>query len=92
MYSPDLTNVFTSDVHRRVLGFTNWDAQPLDEIVQRIKDDPYTGANEENEILEVLKDHEADGYVTQDDDGWTLTSAGLDAIEAPPEQQSEDDN
>lgn len=87
-YAPDPGQVFASDTHRRTLGHLSvpdlrWNTADL---YARMVPDKDTDHADEQEVIEVLSDLEADGYVDNSPDGWAMTAAGLTAIQAGPSQ------
>lgn len=93
MYHADPGGVFASDTHRRVLGTLSKPGLKfeLDELLRRASSDPYTeiGPDESGELSDVLKDLEADGHVSESREGWGMTKAGLEAIQANPSDSEE---
>lgn len=82
-YPPDPGAVFASDVHRRVMAnVPNPDDEPLtvDALLgERVALDDHLDIDED-ELVEVLKDLEADGHVKQTKVGWKNTPSGFDAL------------
>ena len=85
-YPPDPADVFASDVHRRVMAnVPNPDEQPLsvDDLleVRVARDDHLRDAGlGADDLLEVLKDLEADGHVRESKGGWRNTADGWEAL------------
>jgi hypothetical protein len=88
-YPPDPGGIFASDVHRRVqANVPNPDDDPLtveELLAQRIDRDDHLEI-EEDELVEVLKDLEAEGHSKQLKDGWKNTPSGFDALTGPPKE------
>lgn len=79
MYRSDPGGNFQSDVHRRVMAnLANPDEDHLsvEELRSRIDRDDFLNIDDD-EVLEVLQDLEADGDVTQSDGSWKNTEAGF---------------
>jgi hypothetical protein len=89
MYLADPGGVFASDTHRRVLGslFKVGPSWPVEDLMARINNDQHTKVDDTEELSEVLKDLEADGYVSEKQDGWGMTAAGLKALNADPTEE-----
>lgn len=91
-YPPDPGGTFASDAHRRVMAhLPNPDDHPLavdDLIVERINKDPHTLTHFENadELVDVLKDLEAEGHAKHLKDGWKNTPDGFDTLTGPPSE------
>lgn len=88
-YLADPGGNFASDAHRRVMAVVaNPDQDPSSvyEILERLEQDTYVdlGLDSVEEVVEVLKDLEADGDVTQVDGDWINTDEGFDALTGPP--------
>jgi hypothetical protein len=83
-YASDPGGVFESDAHRRVLGhLSSEEPFELQALGHRISDDRFHGIAHVDDLDEVLKDLEADGYANSTAKGWKLTKKGLDALQAP---------
>lgn len=93
-YSPDPGGIFASDAHRRVMAhLPNPDDEALsvdDLILERVNQDPHTLAHFDDaaEVLEVLKDLEADGHAKELKSGWKNTAQGFDALTGPPSTEA----
>lgn len=90
--SADPGGVFASDDHRRVLGslrppYLDGDGHSLGALVDHVATDPYTfgeGHPDEEEVLDVLKDLEADGHAQHTaKHGWRMTKKGFNALTGP---------
>lgn len=85
---PDPGGNFASDEHRRVMAnVPNPDDEPLDVeglLAERIAKDDHLNI-EEDELVEILSDLEADGHVKKTKDGWRNTSEGFAVLTGPPE-------
>lgn len=93
----DPGGIFDSDSHRRVLGHLTDEALPLSgpgghkahtrSLGHRVSQDPHHGLETVDDLEEVLKDLEADGYASKSKDGWKVTKKGTEALAAPlPEE------
>lgn len=93
-YSPDPGGIFASDAHRRVMAhLPNPDDDPVtaaDLVAGRINKDPHTLAHFDNadEVVDVLKDLESDGYAKHLKHGWKNTEDGFDLLTGPPDETS----
>ena len=77
-YKPDPGGNFDSDTHRRVLAYVwNDEAQEFGELAQKIGEDPYHELESITDLTDVLKDLEAEGYVSESKKGWKRTKEGL---------------
>jgi hypothetical protein len=87
----DPGGVFESDAHRRVLGHL---PLPDDDVagfydrnestaVERVQTDAALELDGD-EVESTLSDLEASGYATQAAEGWQMTAAGLEALQAGP--------
>lgn len=97
MYPPDPGANFASDAHRRVMAhLPNPDDDPISEydlVAERINKDPHTLAHFESveEVLDVLRDLEADGHAKNLKDGrWKNTPDGFDVLTGPPAEGGEE--
>ncbi len=83
MRAPDPGGVFDSDVHRRVLGHVPLDEHmSTEDLYNRLAPDEHTPVGFD-ELPEVLKDLEAEGFASMAKDGWKVTKRGLDQLNAP---------
>jgi hypothetical protein len=82
-YNADPGGVFASDTHRRVLAHVTEDSLDLQTLGRRISQDQYHGLAHVDELEEVLKDLEADGYVSNAGGGWKVLKKGTEALAAP---------
>ena len=95
MSAPDPGGNFASDGHRRVMAhLPNPDDDPISEydlVAERINADPHALAHFDSveDVLEVLKDLEADGHAKQLKDGWKNTPSGFDVLTGPPNEDAE---
>lgn len=85
-YPADPGGVFASDAHRRVMANApNPDDDPLSAealIEERVSKDDHLDL-EQDELVEILEDLEADGHVKQLKDGWKNTPDGFAALTGP---------
>ncbi len=82
-YPADPGGVFDSDAHRRVLAHLDIPGgDPLDEaaLYERMAPDVGTDFSDGDELVEVLKDLEADGLAGKTKAGWKQTKRGHDAL------------
>lgn len=86
---PDPGGDFDSDVHRRVLAATPTADMELS-VYERVAGDTELDL-EDDEVDEVEKDLEADGYVSSLKDGWRLTKKGHDLLTGPPKEERDGD-
>jgi hypothetical protein len=88
--APDPGGAFASDVHRRVqsnLPNPDQDPQTVEELLAgRIANDDYLEVDED-ELLDALKDLEADGHATETKQGWKNTKSGFTLLTAPPSEE-----
>lgn len=94
-YRSDPGGVFDSDTHRRVLAHLPLPADAPTSVVDlahRIGPDAvHHKISSIEELVDVLKELEADGYAVLGD-GWKMTDDGFDALTAPlPEDDDEDE-
>lgn len=89
-YPPDPGGVFASDVHRRVqANVPNPGDEPLtvgELLTERVAKDDWLDLDQD-ELVEVLKDLEADGHSKNLKDGWRNTPAGFTALTGPPREE-----
>jgi hypothetical protein len=93
----DPGGVFESDAHRRVLGhlpLPDDDAEAFYErnestAVERVQTDAALELDGD-EVESILSDLEAEGYATQAAEGWQMTPAGLEALQAGPTADEEE--
>jgi len=90
----DPGGVFASDTHRRVLAALShpdmsWDE---DELLERVGGNQWTliDADEPEALKGILSDLEKDGYVNDNRDGWKMTKAGLNKLQAPVAGEEEE--
>ena len=84
-YKADPGGNFDSDTHRRVLAYVwNDEAQEFGDLAQKIGEDPYHELASVTDLTDVLKDLEAEGYVSESQKGWKRTKKGLEEIQAEP--------
>lgn len=88
MYAPDPGGVFTSDVHRRVLGhlpLPGDSPQALDDLAVRLDPDPHTpiGKDDITALTAVLDELHDENYITETKDGYRMSKAGLTALTGP---------
>lgn len=81
----DPGGVFTSDVHRRVLGHLTDEALSVEDLAVRLDPDDHTpfGVGDDDDLVDVLEDLEADGHASRSQAGWKQTKKGLEALGAP---------
>ncbi len=87
-YLADPGGNFASDAHRRVMAVVaNPDQEriDLDEIAKRLGQDEHVplGPDEVEDVVEILKDLEADGDVSQTKAGWQNTKEGFAVLTGP---------
>lgn len=85
-YRPDPGGNFASDEHRRVLAAVNNDdieRVPFEVVADRVIRDDQLNLSQAD-ILEILKDLEADGDVNRTDEGYDSTEMGQEALQGPP--------
>ena len=81
-YKADPGGVFGTNVHRRTLGhLTATAAARRPAHTYGAGED--SDLDDEDELVGVLEDLEADGYASRSADGWKQTKKGLDAFSAP---------
>lgn len=83
---PDPGGIFDSDDHRRVLahlGDVASDGYQTPELLERLGPDVGTSFDEVDELIEVLKDLEADRFAREGQHGWYMTRTGLRALTGP---------
>lgn len=103
-YLADPGGVFDSDTHRRVLGhlpLPGTDPMPTRgpagrkahtrSLGHRLSADAHHRIQTVDELEEVLKDLEADGYAGQTKAGWKMTKAGLDKLNGPNANEPDPD-
>jgi hypothetical protein len=91
-YPADPGGNFASDAQRRVMAhLPNPDDDPIslhDLIAERINKDPHTLTHfgHANEVFDILRELEADGYAKKLKDGWKNTPDGFEVLTAPPDE------
>jgi hypothetical protein len=82
-YLADPGDVFAFDAHRRVLAHLEVPGgNPMDTaaLFERLVPDVGTDFADEGEVVEVLKDLEADGHASETKAGWKQTKRGHEAL------------
>lgn len=90
-YPSDPAGNFASDAHRRVITWVPHADQDIardtDSIVARVRqDDGMQVALDDEQVLSILEDLEADGDIEKSDDGWVMTEQGADVGNGPTAQ------
>lgn len=89
MTNPDPAGDFASDAHRRVLAAVPGPDDELS-VEERAAGDTELDLSPE-ELEDVLKDLEADGYVRRLKNGWRHTKGGHDLLTGPPQGSRNED-
>lgn len=86
-FAADPGGNFASNAHRRVMAVLGNDDEPsrkpFDLVLETVDADDQIDLDAE-EVIEILKDLQADGDADHTDEGYDATEIGLEALTGPP--------